>query len=191
MPGPYFSDAATFLISTLFGIYILAVMLRFLLAWVRADFYNPLSQFLVKVTSPTLRPLRRWIPGVGGIDLAAVALMLGLKLIELWLVYRVAGYSPGLGGLSVLAVANLLSLAFYVFLIAILIQVVLSWVAPGTYNPAVSLIYSLTEPILRPIRRLLPPMGGLDLSPLVALIALQLVSMLLIAPIRDIGRSLL
>ena len=191
MGNPYVSDAGTFLIHTLFGLYVLAVMLRLLLQWVRADFYNPVSQFLVKVTAPALRPLRRIIPGFAGIDLAAVVLMVLLKLVEWWIVLSLGGITPGFSGVLFLALGDLLGLLLNVFLVAILIQVILSWVNPGAYNPVVGLLYRLTEPLLAPARRLLPPVSGLDLSPLLVLIGLQLLKMLLVAPIKDFGVRLL
>lgn len=191
MGNPYVNDAGTFLIHTIFGLYVLAVMLRVLLQWVRADFYNPVSQFVVKVTAPALRPLRRVIPGFAGIDLAAIVLMVTLKLVEWWVVLSLGGVAPAFGGVLFLAIADLVGLLLNVFLVAILIQVVLSWVSPGTYNPVTSLLYKLTEPLLAPARRLLPPISGLDLSPLLVLIALQLVKLLLVAPIRDFGARLL
>lgn len=191
MGGSYITDAVTFLIGTVFGLYILAVMLRFLFQLFRADFYNPISQFLVRVTTPVLRPLRRWIPGYSGIDVAALVLMLILKLVEIALIRIVNEETLGLGGLLIASVASLLELLVYVFITAILIQVVLSWVAPGTYNPMTSILRSLCEPLLKPVRRRLPPLGGLDLSPLVVLIVLQLVLILLIAPLVDLGHNLL
>jgi len=189
--SPYVGNATTFLIHTLFGLYILVVMLRFLLQLVRADFYNPLSQFVVKATNPPLVPLRRMIPGLAGVDVATIVLMIALQLVELWLIHSVLGYPTGFGGLLVLSVAELLQLTAHVFLFSILIQVILSWVNPGLHNPVTSLLRSLNEPLLAPARRLIPPMSGLDLSPIVVLVALQLVSMLLIAPVRDVGRGLL
>lgn len=191
MGNPYVGDAGTFLISTLFGLYILLVMLRFLLQLVRADFYNPISQFIVKATDPPLRPLRRHVPGLAGVDLSTLLLMLGLKFVELWLTFRVSGQSAQFAGLLVISVTELLSLAVNVFLVSILIQVVLSWVNPGAYNPATKLLYSLNEPLLTPARRLIPPISGLDLSPIVVLIAIQLIKILVVAPIVDMGRSLL
>ena len=191
MGDAYVNEAGVFLIRTLFGLYVLAVMLRLLLQWVKADFYNPVSQFVVKVTAPALRPLRRVIPGYAGIDLAAVFLMVMLKLIEWWLVLYLGGVNPGLGGVLLLAIADLLGLLLNVFLIAILIQVILSWVSPGAYNPVVGLLYRLNEPLLAPARRVLPPISGMDLSPLLVLIGLQLLKLLLVAPIRDFGAHLL
>jgi YggT family protein len=185
--GGYFGNAAVFLIQTAFGLYILAVLLRFLLQWVRADFYNPVSQFLVKVTTPLLRPLRRVTPGFGGIDFASVVLMLALQLIELVLVTQLLGQPLSVSGLMVLAVAELLSLLIKVFLFSILIQVILSWVRPGDHSPVSLLLYQLNEPLLAPARRIIPAISGLDLSPVLVLVLLQLSLMLLVAPLQDFG----
>ncbi|MGH8579441.1 MAG: YggT family protein [Gammaproteobacteria bacterium] len=190
MSGNYLGNAGTFLISTVFGLYILLVLLRFLFQMVRADFYNPISQAVVKLTNPALRPLRRVIKGVAGIDVASVVLLLVLKVAELTLVAALQGVGMGFIGLFVLAVAALLQMTLHVFLFAVLIQVILSWVAPHSYNPASSLLLSLTEPLLRPARRLIPAIGGLDFSPVVVLVVLQLSSMLIIAPLRDLGATL-
>lgn len=191
MRGPYVADGAAFLIEAVFGFYILVVMLRFLLQFCRADFYNPVSQFVVKITAPALHPLRRWLPGLHGIDVAALVLMLGLKLIELRLGYLVVGVAPALGGLFIVSVAELLELLIYVFLIAIIIQVVMSWVAPYSDNPVSPLLDSIAEPLLAPARSLLPSIGGLDLSPFLVLVLLQLTLKMLIAPLSDLGHSLL
>lgn len=191
MPGSYVGNAATFLIQTLVGLYILIVMLRFLLQWARADFYNPVSQFIVKVTQPPLAPLRRIIPGIAGLDLAALVFMFVLKFVELWLVTTLLGMTPQVGGLAMLSIAELLGLAINVYVFAILIQVVISWVNPGMYNPVMGLLHSLNEPLLAPARRVIPPISGLDLSPIAVIIVLQLVSMLAVAPIRDLGRAMM
>ncbi len=190
MGGNYAEHAGVFLVQTLFGLYILAVMLRFLLQWVRADFYNPVSQFLVKVTNPLLKPLRRVVPGFWGMDLAAVLLMVLLQMLELFLVGVMVGQSFRPLGILVMSIGELLSLAVYVFLFAILIQVVLSWIQPVSYNPVLGLVNRLAEPLLAPARRLIPPISGLDLSPLAVLILLQLTLILLVSPIKDLGRML-
>jgi len=191
MGGSYAGTAGIFLIQTLFGLYTAAVMLRFLLALVRADFYNPVSQFLVKITNPPLLPLRRVIPAMMGIDMAAVVLMFALGAAKLLLIAAIQGFGIHPLGLLVLTVAELLSLLINIYFFTILIQVVLSWVSPGSYNPAVALLYSLNEPILGRARRLLPPISGFDLSPILVLIAMQLLEILLVAPIRDLGRGLI
>lgn len=187
MGNPYASDAATLLIQTLFGLYILVVMLRFLLQLVRADFYNPISQFIVKATQPPLGAMRRIIPGFGGIDLAALVLMFLLQCGEIWLLSAIHGNAAGAVGIGIFAVAELLKLTIYLFFFSIIVQVVLSWVNPHAHNPITALIYRLNEPILRPARRLLPPFSGVDLSPLLVLIALQLALILIVRPIRDLA----
>jgi YggT family protein len=191
MGSGYFAQPAAFLIQVLFGLYILTVMLRFLFQLVRADFYNPLSQALVTITNPALRPLRRIIPGIRGVDVPSIVLMLTLQILELWLISLVIGDSPKVVGLIVLALAELLQLALYVFMGAILIQVIISWVSPGAYNPMTQLLYSLSAPVLKPAKALIPPLGGLDFSPFVALVALQLFRMMVIGPIFMAARQLL
>lgn len=191
MGGSYVGSAGVFLIKTLFDIYILMVMLRFLLQWVRADFYNPLSQFLVKVTNPTLVPLRRIIPGLGGVDLATVVLLLLLQVTELVLIGLVSGVSLQPLGLLVMSIADLMSLLLNVFFFSILIQVIISWINPGSFSPVIALLHSLNEPLLRQARRMIPPISGMDFSPIAIMIGLQLLTILLVAPISDIGRGLL
>lgn len=188
--GNYAGNAGVFLIQTLFGMYLVAVMLRFLLQLTRADFYNPVSQFLVKVTNPPLIPLRRFIPGFMGIDMAAVVLLLALETLELVLVGLVQGFSLGIVGLLVLSITGLLNLLLDVYFFTILIQVILSWVSPGGYNPAVALLYTLNEPILSRARRLLPPISGFDLSPILVFVLIELLKMLLVSPLSDVGKSL-
>jgi YggT family protein len=164
-----------FLISTLFSIYILLVMLRMLFALVHADFYNPLSQAIVKLTNPPLVPLRRVLPGIGKVDTAALVLLLALQMLEVALLALLIGQQLGFVALLYIAVVKLVRLLIYVFIGAIIIQAILSWVSPGNYgNPVVGLLESLTAPLLRPLRRVIPPAGMLDLSPLVALIGLYM-----------------
>ncbi len=189
MDSNYLTNPLVFLIQTLFGLYILVVMLRFLLQVVRADFYNPISQFLVKATTPLLRPLRRVIPGMGGIDFASIVLMWGLKTLELALLLMVAGAGAAFFGPLLWAIPQLVNLLINVFLFAILIQVILSWINPGAYHPAANLLYSLTNPVLAPARRLMPPMSGLDLSPMLVMIGLVLLKMLLVPPLEAITGS--
>ncbi|HHM05536.1 MAG TPA: YggT family protein [Gammaproteobacteria bacterium] len=188
MDNTYFAHSAVLLIHTFFGLYILAVMLRFLFQWLRADFYNPVSQFLVKITNPPLKPLRRIIPGWGGIDLASVVLMLTLQLIEVYLVTLAMGVRGSAGALFFTSLADLLNLFFNVFLFGVLLRVILSWVAPQTYNPVTTLLHTLTEPVLAPARRVIPPISGVDLSPVLTLLVLQLAKILVVAPIADLGR---
>jgi YggT family protein len=178
MSGNYFTNPIEFLISTLFSLYILAVMLRFLLGMVRADFYNPVSQFLVRITNPVLVPLRKVIPSIGKFDISAIILMVVLQILSLTLIVLLRGGGVPVSAVIIIGLAELVSLAINVFFFAIIIQVILSWVNPGTYNPVTALLYSLTGPVLRPIQQLIPPISGIDLSPLFALIGLQVLRML-------------
>jgi len=178
MSGNYFTNPIEFLISTLFSLYILAVMLRFLLGMVRADFYNPVSQFLVRITNPVLVPLRKVIPSIGKFDISAVVLMIALQILALTLIVLLRGGGVPVSAVIILSLAELVSLAINVFFFAIIIQVILSWVNLGSYNPVTSLVYSLTSPVLRPIQQLIPPISGIDLSPLFAIIGLQVLRML-------------
>lgn len=187
MGSSYLSNPVTFLIETLFGLYILAFMLRFLLALVRADFYNPVCQFLVKITNPVLIPLRRIIPSAGKFDTSTIIAMFVLQVIALVLVLLFRGQPLSPTFISVRAISELVELFLNIFLFAILIQVILSWINPGTYNPVVSILYSLTDPVLRPARQMIPAMGGLDLSPIIVLIGIQLAKMLLIPPLHHLA----
>lgn len=185
----YFVEAGEFLIETVFGLYILAVLLRFLLQLVRADFYNPIAQFLVTVTNPVLRPLRRVIPGLFGVDLAAVALLLALEGAKLALLHLMRGLTIAPAALAVMGVVDLLQFTLNVFLVGIFIRVLLSWFNPYP-NPATQLLARLTDPLLRPARRLLPPFSGVDLSPLLAIVLLVLVQMLVLRPLLYYGLAL-
>jgi YggT family protein len=189
MSSSYLTNPIIFLIQTLFGLYILAVLLRFILQWVRADFYNPISQFLVKATNPPLKLMRRIIPGLGGIDLASLVFAWLLKSIEILLIILLSGSTVNLVAPLIWAIPELVELVINIFLFAILIQVILSWVSPGSYNPASALLYSLTAPVLRPAQRILPPMGGLDLSPMLVMIGLILLKMLLLPPLLAVTGS--
>ncbi|HHH40338.1 MAG TPA: YggT family protein [Sedimenticola sp.] len=184
MDGSYLSNPLVFLIEVIFGTYVLVLMLRFVLQLVHADFYNPVSQFIVRVTSPVLHPLRRVIPAMAGMDTASLVAMWLFKSLELGLILLVTGSSASLAGVVLWALPELVRLAINLFLYAILIEVILSWVNPGSYNPAVGLVQRITAPLLTPARRLIPPIGGLDLSPMLVMIGLVLLKMLLIPPLQ-------
>lgn len=178
--GNFFTQAGVLLIETLFSIYIVSVLLRFLFQIVRADFYNPFSQFLVRFTNPPLLPLRRVIPGLAGIDLASVVLLLLLQALKLFLLALLQGFAPQPGMIVILSVVQLLELTIWVFIIAIFVRVLASWFAnPYGGNPFLDLVTSLTEPLMRPARRFIPPMSGVDLSPIAVLLILQLLLLLI------------
>lgn len=170
------SEALRLIIQTLGSLYLLIVLLRFILQMVRADFYNPLSQFIVKATQPLLTPLRRVIPGIAGLDLAslvlAILVQLAVMALTLFLTYGTLGNPLQLLAWTLIGVT---SLFLKVFFFALIVSVILSWVAPGSYNPGAQLVNQICEPLLAPFRKLLPNLGGLDISPIFAFIAINLV----------------
>ncbi|MDZ4262977.1 MAG: YggT family protein [Pseudomonadota bacterium] len=186
----YLSSATAFLVETVFGIYMMLVLVRLLLQLARADFYNPVCQFIVKATNPPLKPLRRVIPGLMGIDMAAVVLLLALQMLKLFLIALAAGMSLSFAGLLVMSIGELIAMVLNLYMISILIQIVLSWVGQGNYTPLTSLLYTLNEPVMQPARRILPPMSGIDLSPILVFLAIGLIKILVVSPIINLGGSL-
>ena len=184
MSGNYLTNPLIFLIQTLGGLYAFVVMLRFLLQLTKADFYNPLSQFVVKVTSPVLRPLRRYIPGFRGLDISSLVLAWLVQTLVLFLVGVLAGLGLASLGAVLWSLPALVELAIDVFLYGVIIRVILSWINPDPFNPMVQLIHTLTDPVMAPVQRRLPPIGGLDLSPIAVTIGLILMQMLLLPPLK-------
>ncbi len=187
MGTSYMTDPLIFLIDTVFSLYILAVVLRFLFQWTRADFYNPISQFLVKITHPPLKILRRFIPAVGKIDTSSIVFALILQMVSDLSILMLKGVMVGIAGLVILSFTQLLSLIINVFVFAVFARAILSWFDPGNYNPASSLLQSLTEPLLSVCRKVIPDLGGIDLSPLAALVALQLAKMMILPPLQQLA----
>lgn len=181
------TEIAVFLIRTFGGLFFMAVLLRFLLQIARADFYNPISQSLVKLTNPLLKPLRRVIPGVMGVDMAALVLALVIKFTMFVLLSLL-----GLGGVNIALVLVWSLLACVVAILniyyfALLVSIITSWVAQGSHNPAVVLIQQIAEPVMTPFRRLLPAMGGIDFSPMLAFAAIYILQILLRAAAAHFG----
>ena len=170
-----------FLIDTIFSIYIAIMLLRFILQQVGADFYNPISQFVVKATQPLVSVTRRFIPSIKKIDTATLALVLALILIKLVILFSIAGYPMNVPQLLIKTLYDLVSLTFDIFIVALFVQAILSWVNPDPDHPVSSLLNNLTFPVLRPIRKIVPPIGGLDLSTLVALIGLMFIKRLVLS----------
>jgi len=171
--------AILFVLHALLTLVVVAFLLRVLMPLVRADFRNPLGQAVLRFTDPLVRPLRRVMPPAGKVDVASVAALLLVQLAGTALLRLVAGGGVAPRPIVVIAFKELLRTVLQFFTVAILVQAVLSWVAPGTYNPATQLLGRLCEPLLRPFRRLLPPIGGLDFSPIFVLIGLQALLILL------------
>jgi len=175
------NTAAVYVLQTLGSMYLLIVLLRFILQLVRANFYNPLCQFIVRATQPLLKPLRKIIPGFGGLDIASLVLAILLQFILIALTILLTyGIFANPVQMLIWSLIGITALFLKVFFFALIISVILSWVAQGSHNPGVELINQICEPVLSPIRRILPSMGGLDLSPIFAFLALKLLDMLVI-----------
>ena len=173
-------DIGNLLVHTLFNLFLIAVLLRLLLQFARADFYNPVSQFLVKVTKPFLQPLRRIIPGLLGIDMAAVVLAILAQMLAITLLLFMNGFGfANPLALILWSVIGCVGVIVNIYFFSILASIILSWVAPGSYNPFVLLLHQLTEPVMAPFRKLLPSMGGLDLSPILVFLLINVVQILL------------
>jgi YggT family protein len=179
------SGALIFLVNTVFGLFVIALLLRFYLQWARASYRNPLSEFLQALTDFMVRPARRLVPGLWGLDLATFALAWLLQAVELAVVLQLRGYAFGAeAGLAfmalvLLALVTLVRIGLYIVMFAVIVQVVLSWVSP--YHPLMPLANGMTRPFLRVFQRRIPPIGNVDLSPLFLLVAIQLLLMLPVA----------
>jgi len=187
MDSSYMTDPAIFVIDSLFSLYILAVLLRFLLQWCGADFYNPISQFLVKATHPPLKLLRRFVPSIGKIDTSSLVLVLSLQMLADFSILLLKGVAINIGALTILSLTQLVSLLINIFIYAVFARAILSWINPGSFNAASSILHSLTEPVLNLCRKFIPDMGGIDLSPLAALMLLQLAKMVLLPPLHQLA----
>jgi YggT family protein len=181
------NTAAVYVLQTLGSLYLLIVLLRFVLQLVRANFYNPLCQFAVRATQPLLKPLRRIIPSLFGLDMSslvlAIIVQLALMALTLLLTYGTTGNPLQLLAWSLIGVT---ALFLKIFFFAMIISVVLSWVAPGSHNPGAELVNQICEPALAPFRKILPNLGGLDISPILAFIVLKLLDMLVITNLAAI-----
>jgi len=175
-----FVDVVLLITRTLVSLYVLALLLRLLLQVARADFYNPISQALVRVTNPLLRPLQRAMPRLAGIDLAALSLAVALQAAGLALIISLLNHPlPSVVTLLLWSLLGVAGMVLNLYFFAVLAAIVLSWVAPGSHHPAVLLLHQLVQPVMAPFRRLLPPLGGLDLSPILVFLAINVVQVLL------------
>jgi YggT family protein len=172
--------ALIYLLETLLSLGMLAVLLRLLLQWSRADFRNSLARAIVHLTNPVIVPLRRLLPAIGRIDTASCVAVVIFALLQVSVSWLLSGFGPPPAPIWLrLAVIEILRTTLWTYFFAIFLYAMLSMVAPGTYSPAQGLLVSLCEPILRPFRRVIPPLAGLDLSPLWAGIVIQTLLILL------------
>jgi YggT family protein len=185
--GANANNALYYLVSTLLNLYLCAVILRIVLAWVRADFYNPVSQLVWKITQPVLAPFQKTVPRWRRLDTAAAIYLVLLALIYIHVAMWLVGVSLATFSGVFYGLLKIVVLAANLYTVALTFQAILSWFGPGVNNPASNILWSMNEPVLRPIRRLIPPIAGLDLSPLFAIILMQVLAMLV--PLPNIFRA--
>lgn len=184
-------NAGLFLVQSVFNIYIFIVMLRVVLQWVNASFNNPLLLLVAKLTNPPLKPICRIIPTWHGIDLPAITLLLILEMVKFTLlVWLQTHILPTLLGGLVLSFAELLNQLINIFFYAILGLAIVSWISPLAHSPLIEILYRISEPLMRPARRIIPLVGGFDLSPIPVLITLKLLTIVIVHPLMQIGTGL-
>jgi len=190
MGATYMTDPIIFLIDTVCSLYIMAILLRFLLQWCAADFYNPICQFLVKITHPPLRIMRRFVPSIGKIDSSSLVLMLSLQMLTDFSILLLKGVTINIGALAILSMPQLGSLLLNVLVFSVFARALLSWMNPGSFYAAASMVDALSRPILNLCRKMIPDLGGIDLSPLAALLFLQMAKMVVLPPLHELASIL-
>ncbi|NMY75001.1 YggT family protein [Pseudomonas sp. WS 5071] len=177
------NGAAIFVVQTLGSLYLLVVLLRFILQLVRANFYNPICQFIVKATQTLLKPMRRVIPSIFGLDMSSLVLAILVQMVVFAIVLTLSYIPFNILELLLWSIIGVTALFLKVFFFAMIISVILSWVAPGSTSPGAELVNQITEPALAPFRRFLPNLGGLDISPILAFMVIQLIQSYVIPPL--------
>lgn len=170
-------DVIRFLVKTFTDLYLLVFMFRLILQWVRADYYNPITQFVVTVTNPLVVPARRLLPSIGKVDTPTLVVLVLLQCVVTYLLLALIGATPTAATFVYLVVVRLIRLVIWTYTIAIFGYVILSWVAQAHYSPIAMVLGQVVGPLLRPVRRILPTIGGLDLSPMIVLILLYAASL--------------
>ncbi|OUR60683.1 YggT family protein [Bermanella sp. 47_1433_sub80_T6] len=186
--GSTAAQVGLLLVNAVAGFFLFIIVVRFLLQAVRADFYNPISQFVIKATNPLLIPVRKMIPGFGGYDVAALVLLVAVELVAIILSLLIMDYSPlPVTNIAIWALLGGVGLFLKLYFWGILIMIVASWLAPQSQNPALVLLRQIVEPVMKPIRKMLPDMGGLDISPIIVFLAIQVLEVILIGMARSSG----
>ena len=181
-------NALVFLINIVSQFYIGLVLMRFLMQWVRADFYNPLAQFIVRATNPLVRPLRRMVPSVLGLDVASVLLALVLQIVSLIFIIAIQGRLGSIAWHVIISLATveLILLILHIYMAAAFLLFIVSWLAPHNDNPLTVLVYQLIYPLTSRIRRYVPPFHGVDFSLMVIVIGISLIKIVLVAPLMEV-----
>ena len=166
------ANALIFIIHSFAQLYLLVLMLRLLLPWLRANFNNPLAQAILRATSPLVVPLRRVVPAIGRLDTATFLVAFGLQYLTVLIIAALKGWPLDIVPIAATAAVKLVTLTIWLFVVAIIIRIIMSWIGGGAHNPAMAIIDSMAEPALRPVRRIIRPAGGIDLSPYFAIVFL-------------------
>lgn len=183
-----FPTAGAFLVQALFSFFAMIILARIILQWVRADFYNPIAQAVMKLSNPVILRMRRYIPSIRNIDTSSVLLLYLVTVLKLFLVFLIkANLLANLFGLLIWSIGDILDLITMFYTYAILAQIIISWINRGQLSSAVLVIYQMTEPLMSRFRKIAPPIGGLDLSPMAALLCIQLFAILIANPIIQFG----
>lgn len=186
--GHSVGNAGVYLIQTLVSLYLFIVVLRFILQFSKADFYNPICQAVAKLTSPVVRPFQSIIKPMGRIDLATLLVAFIIKTLGLVAILQVAGVGmPPITNLAMGGLTGVVSTLLDIYFFALLISIILSWVAPQSGHPGAMLIYQITEPVMSPVRNMLPSMGGLDLSPIFVFIGINVLEILIVGPMAQMS----
>ncbi len=189
---PIFNQAIQFLTQSFFEVYIRFVLLHVIFHWVKIHSENPISLSLARITLPLLRPIRRSIPNVGGLDIASIALLIGLSMLKLYMVFWLqTGIIPCFQGLATLAFSSLLKQLIDIFFYTLIALVLMSWFSPLAAGPAVEIIFKICEPLLKIAQLIVPHVSYVDLSPLVISISLRLLMILIVNPLNQIGMQLI
>lgn len=164
------TSAVIYIIQAVANLFLFILLLRFWMPWFRADFRNPIAQAILRLTSPLVVPLRRVLPPVGRIDTSTIVVSFGVQYLAIFLILLLVRVSSTVLHISLTALIDLGILSAGLFMLVIFVHILLGWFAPGVYNPATTLVHTMAEPLLRPFRRLVPAMGGIDISPVIPLI---------------------
>jgi len=184
MPTPI-QSALLFLINSLFDMYLFILIIRLILAWVGANYFDPITQFVIRLTDPIIKPLRKRIPNIQRLEVSTLSVIVLLELIKFMLVALLEAGNFNITGIILLAFGDTLKLIIQTFFYAVILQVILSWVQPNSNINY--LLVQFTSPIMRPLHRIVPPVGGFDVTPIPALLLLQLLQIVLVGPLLNIG----
>jgi YggT family protein len=179
-------SALIFVVTTLSQLYLFVLLLRLLLPWLGADFRNPIAQGLLRLTSPLVIPVRRLLPAIGRLDTATVLVAFALQCLTILVILLIKGVGAGILPIAISALLDLVILTCRLFTFAIFIHIILSWVARGTYNDATVFVAMIAEPVLRPFRRTVPSLGGIDISPIFAIVLLQVIEIIVRTELRPL-----